>query len=204
MTSADWRGLADFLLAYMLVLATPGPNMLLVGGAAALHGVAGAFPLCLGAALGAGALSAALLLAASAVPDGGSLEWGGGLLGAALLLWVAVTVARQRPPPSGEARRIGGRGTATFAAGFCTAATNPLTAAFFGAQFLGTLAGGAGSALAPGAVIAVALAFMTGFAVLLARPACRRAALEWQRSIRLAASVALALMALSMAAGTLP
>ncbi len=33
-----WRSLADFLLAYLLVLATPGPNMLLVGAAAALRG----------------------------------------------------------------------------------------------------------------------------------------------------------------------
>jgi hypothetical protein len=41
---------------------------------------------------------------------------------------------------------------------------------------------------------------MLGVAALLARPACRRAALEWQRPVRLAAAVALAFMALSSAA----
>ena len=35
MAAAGWRGLADFVLVYLLVLATPGPNMLLVGAAAA-------------------------------------------------------------------------------------------------------------------------------------------------------------------------
>ncbi len=200
-SAADWRSLADFVLAYMLVLATPGPNMLLVGAAAALRGVAGALPLCLGVALGAGALSAALLLAVSAAPDGAAWEGAGRLLGAALLLWVAVSVARLRP--TGDVRRLGGR-AADFAAGFCTAATNPISAAFFGAQFLGPLGGNAATGFAPLSVAAAVLFFMVGIAVLLARPTCRRAALEWQRPIRLAAAVALALMALSMAAETLP
>ena len=182
--SADlWRGLADFLLAYLLVLATPGPNMLLVGAAAALRGASGAFPLCLGVSLGAGALCTALLL------------------------WVAVSVAR-RPPI--EAGRLGGGGRAAagFAAGFCTAASNPVSAAFFAAQFLGPLgAAGAGegsaAVLAPLAVAAVVLVYMLGVAMLLTRPACRRVALEWQRPVRLAAAVALAFMALSSAATAL-
>ncbi len=125
-----WRNLADFLLAYLLVLATPGPNMLLVG-AAAPEG---------GAGLGGGAA--------------------GRLLGAALLLWVEVSVAR-RPPL--DARRLGRGGRAAgFAAGFCTAATNPVSAAFFAAQFLGPLGagadGGSAAVLAPLAIAAVVLA----------------------------------------------
>jgi threonine/homoserine/homoserine lactone efflux protein len=208
-SAADqWRGLADLLLAYLLVLATPGPNMLLVGAAAALRGAAGALPLCLGVSLGAGALNAALLLLVAAAPDGGTpgLDGAAGrLLGAALLLWVAVSVAR-RPPI--EARRLGRGGRAAgFAAGFCTAATNPVSAAFFAAQFLGPLGTGAGegsaAVLAPLAVAAVVLVFMLGVAALLARPACRRAALEWQQPVRLAAAVALAFLALSSAATAL-
>ena len=181
--SADlWRGLADFLLAYLLVLATPGPNMLLVGAAAALRGARGALPLCLGVSLGAGALCAALLL------------------------WVAVSVAR-RPPIDSRRLARGGR-AAGFAAGFCAAATNPVSAAFFAAQFLGPLGaavvdGGTTAALVPLAAAAAVLAFMLGVAMLLARPACRRAALEWQRPVRLAAAVALAFMALSSAAAAL-
>jgi threonine/homoserine/homoserine lactone efflux protein len=33
------RDLADFLAAYAVILATPGPNMLLVGGVAATSGI---------------------------------------------------------------------------------------------------------------------------------------------------------------------
>ncbi len=203
-----WRDLADFLLAYLLVLATPGPNMLLVGAAAALRGAAGALPLCLGVSLGAGALNAALLLLVAAAPDGGTpgLDGAAGrLLGAALLLWVEVSVAR-RPPL--DARRLGRGGRAAgFAAGFCTAATNPVSAAFFAAQFLGPLGagadGGSAAVLAPLSVAAVVLVYMLGVAMLLTRPACRRVALEWQRPVRLAAAVALAFMALSSAAAAL-
>ena len=140
-------------------------------------------------------------LAVSAAPDGAAWEGAGRLLGAALLLWVAVSVARLRP--TGDVRRLGGR-AADFAAGFCTAATNPISAAFFGAQFLGPLGDNAAMALAPLSVAAAVLFFMVGIAVLLARPTCRRAALEWQRPIRLAAAVALALMALTMAAEMFP
>lgn len=145
----------------------------------------------------------------AAAPEGGATGVDGAagrLLGAALLLWVAVSVAR-RPPI--EARRLGRGGrVAGFAAGFCTAATNPVSAAFFAAQFLGPLgAAGAGegsaAVLAPLAVATVVLAFMLGVAALLARPACRRVALEWQRPVRLAAAVALASMALSSAAAAL-
>ncbi len=106
MTPADCRNVSDFLLAYLLVLATPGPNMLLVGAAAALRGAAGALPLCLGVSLGAGALNAALLLLVAAAPAGGGAagldgEAAGRLLGAALLLWVAVSIPRR--PRSGAA-----------------------------------------------------------------------------------------------------
>ncbi len=107
-----------------------------------------------------------------------------------------------------EACRLGrgGRVAAGLAAGFCTAASNPASAAFFAAQFLGPLgAGDDGSVavLAPLAVAAVVLVFMLGVAMLLARPACRRAALEQQKPVRLAAAVALAFMALSSAAAAL-
>ncbi len=68
---------------------------------------------------------------------------------------------------------------------------------------LGEGGGGRAAALAPLAVAAVVLCFMLVVAALLARPACRRAALEWQQPIRLAAAVALASMALSSAAAAL-
>ncbi|RYI99613.1 MAG: hypothetical protein EON47_16260, partial [Acetobacteraceae bacterium] len=63
----------DFLLGYLVVLATPGPNLLVIGGVAAMRGMRGAVPLCLGVALGAGALSAAI--AATIGAGGGSAAW---------------------------------------------------------------------------------------------------------------------------------
>ena len=118
---ADWRSLADFVLAYMVVLATPGPNMLLVGAAAALRGAAGALPLCIGVSLGAGALCGAVLLLVWLAPDGAGLDRAGRPLGAALLLWGAVSVARRPPIDASRLGRGGRAAAAGFAAGFCTA-----------------------------------------------------------------------------------
>jgi hypothetical protein len=52
--------LAKFFAGYVVVLATPGPNLLAVAGIAALRGLREVWSLCLGIALGAGALNAAL------------------------------------------------------------------------------------------------------------------------------------------------
>ena len=159
----------------------------------------GAFPLCLGIALGAGALSAALLVVAGLGDDAAPWRSGGGLIGAALLGWVAVSVARQRPPGE-EARPPRRAGLAAFGAGFCTAATNPLTAAFFAAQFLGPPTGDAAVlALVPVCAAATALAFFLGAAALLAHPACRAAVVAWHGPIRAAACAALAVVAAASA-----
>lgn len=195
--------LHEFLLGYLLVLATPGPNLLVIAGVAALRGWRGALPLCLGVSLGAGALNAlvAATLGALAGAGAGAAGWmaAGHLLGAALLLWVAVSVARSRPPDPGLVQRRAAHG-AEFGAGFCTALTNPLTAAYFAAQFLGPLASAGGLRLVvPLSVASTALAFFLGVAGLLSHPACRGAALAWHRPIRLAASIMLVLMATSLA-----
>ena len=189
----------DFLLGYLVVLATPGPNLLVIGGVAALRGMRGALPLCLGVALGAGALSAAIAATIGAGSGGAAWNAGCRLLGAGLLLWVAWTVARSRPPDPAALRDRAAR-TAEFGAAFCTAATNPLTAAFFAAQFLGPLsAGGSLRVMVPVSVATAALTFFLAVAVLFARPAFRGAALAWHRPIRMTAAVALVLMAVSIA-----
>lgn len=190
--------LVQFLLGYAVILATPGPNLLVIGSMAASQGLRGAVPLCLGVALGAGALSAFLLAAFSSAPAGGSWQTAGRLLGILLLLWVAMKVALQRPGGA-DAEPSRGSALAEFAAGFCTAVTNPLTAAFFAAQFLGPLSsGGALRVLAPVSVMAAALLFFLAVASLLARPFLRRATLAWHRPICLAASMVLVVMAASM------
>ncbi|SDC40095.1 LysE family translocator [Belnapia rosea] len=187
----------DFLLAYLAILVTPGPNLLVVAGVAALRGLRGALPLCLGIALGAGTLNAAMGATLGAAPLTPDWSLAGRLLSAAMLLWVAFSIARAQPPDAVRAaHRAQG---AEFGAGFCTAVTNPITAAFFAAQFLGPLSqGGDLRLLAPLAVAATALAVSLGCAALLAQPACQRAALAWHRPIRLIAAITLVLMATSI------
>ena len=108
-------------------------------------------------------------------------------------------MARSRPPDPATLRDRAAR-TAEFGAAFCTAATNPLTAAFFAAQFLGPLsAGGSLRVMVPVSVATAALAFFLAVAGLFARPAFRGAALAWHRPIRLTAAIALVLMAVSVA-----
>jgi threonine/homoserine/homoserine lactone efflux protein len=83
-----------------------------------------------------------------------------------------------------------------FGAGFCTAATNPLTASFFAAQFVGPLAPFKDAlAIIPALVVLVALCHFCCVAALLARPAVQRHALAWHRPIRLFAALILTLMA---------
>jgi threonine efflux protein len=196
--------LVHFVLGYVAVLATPGPNLLAIGGVAALQGLRGAAPFCLGAALGAGVLCAGLLVTAGATVAGGSWLTVARILGAALLAMVAVSVARRRPPLCEDASPKGGTRASAFGAGFCTAATNPLTAGFFAAQFVGPLAHAKSAlALTPAAVFATALMFFFGAAALLGRPSFRATALLWHGPIRLLASGALFLMATSIVAGLL-
>ncbi len=190
----------DFLLAYLAILVTPGPNLLVIAGVAALRGLRGALPICLGIALGAGTLNAALaatlLTAPVAMADRNGL---GRMAAATLLLVVAFAIGRTRPPGAGRAVRCA-QG-AEFGAGFCTALTNPITAAFFAAQLLGPLALADGLIpVLPLAVAATALAVSLGLATLLARPACQRFALAWQRPIRLVSAAMLVAMATSILA----
>lgn len=190
--------LGDFLLGYLVVLATPGPNLLVIGGVAALRGLRGALPLCLGVALGASVLSAAITATIGAAAD--NTSWNGAcrMAGACLLLWVAFSVARSRPPDPAALQQRAAHGV-EFGAAFCTAATNPLTGAFFAAQLLGPLSTNQDMRLLiPLAVASTALSFFLLVASLFALPSFRSAAVAWHRPIRFSASIALVLMAASV------
>lgn len=119
--------MAEFLAGYAIILLTPGPNLFAVAGLAAVRGLRAARPLCLGLGLGAGALCGVAAAAAHAESGTGPLPR---VIGAGLLVWVAIRIARRRatataPAPSRT------EAMTTFAAGFATASTNPLTAAYF-------------------------------------------------------------------------
>jgi threonine/homoserine/homoserine lactone efflux protein len=187
-----------FLLGYAVVLVLPGPNMLAIGAVAALRGLAAAVPLCVGVACGVGTLAACLGLAVSSVlPEPTLLGDAGRVAAALLLLHLALRVVR-RDGPAGDGQVLRCDGVtrlAGFGAGFATAVSNPISAAFFATQFAGPF--GVSSAPAP-LVLAVlgvtvaALAYGLILASLLAWPAARRAALAWQRPASVGGAVALA------------
>jgi threonine/homoserine/homoserine lactone efflux protein len=165
---------ARVLLGYAVVLAMPGPNALAIGTVAALRGFAGAVPLCLGVACGVGTLAAFLCLAASgAPPELGHWDDAGRVAGGMLLLYLALRLFRRGGSTAGggDNRLVG------FCGGFCTAVSNPITAAFFASQFVGLIGassgrasgvlvvlGAAGAALAHGLVLAGALAWSSASA----------------------------------------
>ena len=162
---------------------------------AALHGLRGVTPLCVGAALGAGVLSAAILGTTQVISAATWWRTTGSVVGAAMLLWVAFSIGRQGPPEPGVAptRR---REAAAVVIGFLTAATNPVTGAFFAAYFLGPLAGrGPALMIIPPLVTLAALSFFLGASRLLSRPAFRSTLVERHRPIRLIAAAVLVFMA---------
>jgi threonine/homoserine/homoserine lactone efflux protein len=183
------------LLGYAVVLAMPGPNALAVGAVAALRGFAGAVPLCLGVVCGVGTVAALCLALPSASPEPG--HWGdaGRIAGAVLLLSVALRLFHRKTPTAAN----GGGRLVGFLGGFCTAVSNPITAAFFASQFLGAIgaapSGRAGGVLVVLGAAAAALTHGLAMAGLLARPGVRRAALAWHRPICLAGATALLLVA---------
>ncbi len=192
------KPLLAYLLGYVALLAIPGPNMLAVGTMAALRGFGSALSLCMGLALGAGTLAAVLfaLVLAQAASGASVLEFWGRVAGALCQIMAAVLILRMRPMPAEASATPRASG---FLAGFCTAVTNPLTAAYFIAQFLGPLAGAAGMVVVV-ATVGLAFGFSVVVAAVLSLPAARRLALLWNRPIRLVAAAALGSTAVAMLA----
>jgi threonine/homoserine/homoserine lactone efflux protein len=178
---------AGFTLGYLALIAAPGPNMFAIGSVASLRGFLSVLPLCAGIAVGAGTLALVLAMAFDLLGPDPGWEWAGRQIGALLLLVIALRVALAPRPadyqgPSATAPSA--RDCAlVFATGFFVAASNPATATFFAAQFLGPV--GAGHAL-PMVLALVPLLALLGnalLAALFARPAARKL---MQRRYRLA------------------
>lgn len=188
--------LGKFALGYLAVLAAPGPNMLAVGALAALRGFRGVLPFCLGIALGVAALGTALQLLFGLLADASGMEHAARAIGGVLLLAVALRVMSAPCPQVAAARGaregVAGDDLLGLLAGFCTAVTNPITAAYFAAQVLGPLADlPLRWASAP---LAGVLAFAFGLlvAAVFARPQARRVVLRHHRAACVASGAALA------------
>lgn len=128
--------LTGYFSGLALVLATPGPNLLLVGALAALRGVARTLPLALGLGTGAGVLGAIVYAMAGLMPTGAAWDTAGRVLSAGLLATMAARIARMPSPAAGPVARSSGL-HADFATAFATAVMNPITGLFFVSQFVG-------------------------------------------------------------------
>ncbi len=192
---SHFGALAQFTAGYVIILVTPGPNMLAVASTAALRGLRAALPFCIGHALGVGVLCATMAFAS----DSG--RWGetgtARLAGAFLLASVALSSIRRRAVLAGPGGTLA-RAPADLVllgGGLFTAATNPLTAAYFLSGFLGFSPTWHWRAAAIASVLAVALLAYPLLAAALARPALRSLALRRERAFRVLTAVLLALTA---------
>lgn len=212
LTELPAPGLSGFLLGYLLVLLAPGPNMIAIGCLAATEGLRGALPMLFGIQSGAVSLAAAVLTAGDLLATEAhspTLR----LLAGLLLLAMAWSIARKRTGPEATAapRRTAGEGLQRFLAGFCTAASNPLTATFFAASLV-TLRQSGCAAPAPALAVLGGVAVMAGacgllLAWVMARPALRRRVLAREATIRRVAGgfiTAMALPSVWTAARALP
>jgi threonine/homoserine/homoserine lactone efflux protein len=117
-----------------------------------------------------------------------------------LLLLVAMRAAATPNPAAAPSRGGMSRHAAilAFAAGFATAASNPISGAYFLAQFLGPIGEAGAGSIAVLMVLAQALAWGTLVAVVFAQPAARRFAAEHHRVVCVLSGAALALLAAVM------
>jgi threonine/homoserine/homoserine lactone efflux protein len=191
--------LLNFAVGYLAVNAVPGPSTMAIGSLAALRGLRGALPLILGIACGTAALAAALNFAYGVLAGAGGLESAGRAAGGVLLLLVAMRAAvTPNPAAAGAPARGGASARAAllaFGAGFATAASNPISGAYFLAQFLGPVGEAGAGSIAVLLVLAQALAWSTLVAVVFAQPAVRRFAAAHHRLVCVASGAALALLA---------
>ena len=205
MPNAQTLVVGKFLLAYVAVLATPGPNMLAIGGIAALRGFRAAIPFCCGIALGAGILASSLFSAAVVISAHDVWQTMARVVGALLLLSIAGRVSTLKPPRNPTRGRTSSAKLPfhliEFSAGFCTAAANPITIAYFAAEFVGPL-----SALNDALPVVITLTAIPTLALagglitatILARPMARKTALLWHRPICAAVAMALVVLAASV------
>ena len=193
-----------FLTGYAGLLTAPAATILAVGGLAAVRGTAGAWPLCIGLALGAGmlAMGTAMMAALGHAPDPDGVLRTGRILGALMLVPMALSVLQGSPAAEAEdSRRPAGyrfERAMALGAGFVLALSNPAAAAFLAAQFRGPLSGavnGLGPVIVGYAIAFVALGFFMLIALLLSRPRTRRALMARERLAQLGAAAALLLCA---------
>ena len=195
--------LVQFLVAYMIVMMTPGPVALTTASIAALHGFSSAMPLVMGIAMGRVTLVGLLALAASQLSSGVPLPIMQ-VAGSAVLLWMALRIARMPLPLDCPVHERPQFHTGLFTAGFVVSFTSPIAASFFAAAFMGVLLPLSGLSDVLAVAVAVGAVDASWFflvALVISRPVARAAVLRCHLLIRRTAAVLLAFLAFSSAAG---
>jgi threonine/homoserine/homoserine lactone efflux protein len=148
-----------FWAGYLLILAVPGPNMVLVGTLAAVKGLRGVLPLVSGLGVGASALATVVYTTAGSVEGYPALAAAGRWSSGIMLTWIAWRIAWPRNPAD-KPRWVRRLTVGEFGAGFITAATNPISATYFLATALTQ-----GSQSSTGEIIAIIASAAAGAVV---------------------------------------
>ncbi|TGD96597.1 LysE family transporter [Methylobacterium nonmethylotrophicum] len=165
--------LGPLVTTYAPVLATPGPNLLVVVRASVAASGQGPVAAALGVACGAGLAAAIAGLGASLLPASRLVTDLGTALFVLLMLRAACRLVRDRAGLAEDrARIVRGRAAGTFVLGLGAALTNPVSLAFFAGFFLAHPSREAIPA-AGGIVFCMAATWFGLIGLVLARPACR-------------------------------
>jgi threonine/homoserine/homoserine lactone efflux protein len=180
--------LLKFALGYFAILATPGPNMLTIGTMAALRGFRGALPFCLDISLGAGLVAGATSLLLEAFAGSYRLEMVGRVVAGTLLMALAFRIICARAPRLSNQSLFSepqtlNNWTIGLGTGFFIALTNPVTAAYCIAQFIGPLAQTNAEPWAILLVATQALLFGLLTAAVFAHPFMRHVAFTYHRPV---------------------
>lgn len=188
----------QFLVAYVVVLMTPGPISFATGSLASLHGFGRTAPLLAGVGMGTAILAA--LMAVSAMHLAGWLSIPVvKIVGAAALGAIALRIARTAPPSDAIVEEPSKLEASLFMAGLFLSLLAPQTASFFAISFMGL------TLPIRDLVEAISVAVISGMlgvawygllALAASRSSVREAARRSHRVICWAAAALLALMAL--------
>jgi threonine efflux protein len=183
--------LLTFSVGYLVILMTPGPNLLVIAMTAAERGLRGSFLLCAGITAGAGATGACLLGVASLLQSLGAW-WVIGQMVAGVIL---IRAAARLLFGEAEASRARASTAILFLAGLMISSTNPITFAYFSAAALSPLAGSQGGILAA-TVSIIVLTFLrsVGVAALAGSACVKRTVGNHAGRLRMSSAVLLAML----------
>ena len=199
MSIAPSSAMFQFLIAYALVMVTPGSIMLATGSLAAFHGIGRTLPFILGIGAGTGGVVALLGLA-----SGSLLSTLPPVLlqqaGAIVLLCMAVAMIRMPLCPASQPCDCKGSSRALVVAGAMTVMSSPFTPAFAASMFAGPWFELRTPAMVFMLALVICLANLSWYflvAAILSRPPARAVILRRQGLFRVVAAGFLSLFALS-------